>query len=224
MNLFHYASPQPFYGLAGRWWPWLAAWATVLGMAGLWLGLAVAPTDAQQGEGYRIIFVHVPAAWMSMVVYLAMAFWAAIGLIYNARLASMMACALAPTGALMTFLALWTGALWGQPTIITPFTLAGAMAPVTLAGGIAEHLAEAFAAIALIQTVRPGCPVLLGAGTPITDMQSGAAGFSGPELARGVVCVSQLARHYGLPIRALDRLKLQEELDAIGRMRADDEM
>jgi trimethylamine--corrinoid protein Co-methyltransferase len=91
----------------------------------------------------------------------------------------------------------------GQAPIVMPGALLGAMAPVTLAGGIAEHLAEAFAAIALIQTVNPGNPVLLGAGTPITDMQSGAAGFSGPELARGVVAVSQLARHYGLPIRAL---------------------
>ena len=83
---------------------------------GLWIGLVLAPTDAQQGEAYRIIFVHVPAAWMSMLVYLAMAFWAGVGLVFNARLASMMARALAPTGAVMTFLALWTGALWGRPT------------------------------------------------------------------------------------------------------------
>ncbi|MGI9117022.1 MAG: trimethylamine methyltransferase family protein [Gaiellales bacterium] len=99
--------------------------------------------------------------------------------------------------------AMMTLAGHGQAPIVMPGALLGAMAPVTLAGGIAQMLAEAFAAIALIQCVRPGCPVLLGAGTPITDMQSGAAGFSGPELARGVVCVSQLARHYGLPIRAL---------------------
>ena len=91
----------------------------------------------------------------------------------------------------------------GQAPIVMPGALLGAMAPVTLAGGIAQMLAEAFAAIALIQAVRPGCPVLLGAGTPITDMQSGAAGFRGPELARGVLCMSQLARHHGLPIRAL---------------------
>ncbi len=90
--------------------------AVVLGAAGLAIGLLVAPTDHQQGDAYRIIFVHVPAAWMSMVIYLAMAFWAAIGLMFNARLASMIAVALAPTGAWMTFLALWTGALWGKPT------------------------------------------------------------------------------------------------------------
>ena len=72
---FHYAGPQAFYGLAGRLWPWFAALATVLGVWGLWLGFMVAPADAQQGEGYRIIFVHVPVSWMSMLIYLAMAFW-----------------------------------------------------------------------------------------------------------------------------------------------------
>ena len=80
------------------------------------MGLLLAPTDAQQGDAYRIIFVHVPAAWMSMFIYLLVAFWAAIGLIFNARLASMLALSLAPTGALMTFIALFTGARWGKPT------------------------------------------------------------------------------------------------------------
>ena len=93
-----------------------AVLAAVLALAGLYIGLGVAPTDAQQGDAYRIIFVHVPAAWMSMVIYVAMAFWAGIGLVFNARLPAMLARALAPTGALMTFLALWTGALWGKPT------------------------------------------------------------------------------------------------------------
>ena len=91
----------------------------------------------------------------------------------------------------------------GQAPIVMPGALLGAMAPVSLAGGIAQLLAEAFAAIALIQVVNPGNPILLGIGTPITDMQSGAAGFSGPELARGVIAMGQLARHYGLPTRAL---------------------
>ena len=112
----HYASPSTFYVLAGRMLPWCWAIAAVAAVAGLVVGLLVAPTDAQQGDAYRIIFVHVPAAWMSMVIYLAMAFWAAVGLVLNTRLASMMARALAPTGALMTLLALWTGALWGKPT------------------------------------------------------------------------------------------------------------
>ena len=115
-NFFAYAAPQRFYPLAGRLVPWFAAAAALLAVAGLYIGLLVAPTDAQQGEAYRIIFVHVPTAWMSMVIYLAMAGWAGAGLVFNSRLSSMMACALAPTGALMTFLALWTGALWGKPT------------------------------------------------------------------------------------------------------------
>jgi heme exporter protein C len=115
-NFFAYAAPQRFYPLAGRLLPWFWAAAALLAVAGLYIGLLLAPTDAQQGEAYRIIFVHVPAAWMSMVIYLAMAGWAGAGLVFNSRLSSMMACALAPTGALMTFLALWTGALWGKPT------------------------------------------------------------------------------------------------------------
>lgn len=71
-----------------------------------------------------------------------------------------------------------------QAGIVMPGALLGAMAPVTMAGGIAQMLAEVFAAIALIQTVRPGAPVLLGVGLPITDMQSGAAGFAGPSWLR----------------------------------------
>ncbi|MCC7484873.1 MAG: cytochrome c biogenesis protein CcsA [Burkholderiales bacterium] len=116
MNWFRYASPQAFYPLAGRMIPWFLAAAALLAAAGLYLAFFVAPTDHQQGESYRIIFIHVPAAWMSMFVYLVMAFWAGVGLAFNTRLSAMMASALAPTGALMTFVALWTGALWGKPT------------------------------------------------------------------------------------------------------------
>ena len=116
VNWFYFAAPQRFYRLAGQLLPWCFMLASLLAVWGLYIGLWLAPTDAQQGEAYRIIFVHVPTAWMSMVVYLAMAGWAGVGLVFNSRLASMMACALAPTGALMTFLALWTGALWGKPT------------------------------------------------------------------------------------------------------------
>ena len=65
----------------------------------------MAPTDAQQGEAYRIIFIHVPAAWMAMLIYVVMAFWAGVGLVFNARLSGMWASALAPSGA-----------LWGKPT------------------------------------------------------------------------------------------------------------
>lgn len=111
-----YAAPSRFYGLAGALLPWCWAVALLFGAAGLYIGFLVAPTDFQQGESYRIIFIHVPAAWMSMLIYLIMAFWAAWGWMLNARMASMYARALAPTGALMTFIALWTGALWGKPT------------------------------------------------------------------------------------------------------------
>ena len=93
-----------------------ATLAALLAGAGLFVALFVAPTDATQGEAYRIIFIHVPAAWMSMFIYLVMACWSALGLGFNTRLSAMMAQALAPTGALMTVLALWTGALWGRPT------------------------------------------------------------------------------------------------------------
>jgi heme exporter protein C len=116
MNWFWYASPQTFYPLAGRMAPWFGAAAALLAIAGLYLGFFVAPTDAQQGEVYRIIYIHVPAAWMSMFIYLVMAFWAALGLAFNTRLSGMMSSALAPTGALFTFIALWTGSLWGRPT------------------------------------------------------------------------------------------------------------
>jgi len=115
INWFKFASPASFYPLAGRLIPYFAAAAVALLAAGLWLGLLVAPTDAQQGEGYRIIFVHVPASWMSMFIYCVMALWAALGLSFNTRLSGMMTSALAPTGALFAFLSLWTGALWGKP-------------------------------------------------------------------------------------------------------------
>ena len=115
-RFFQFAAPARFYALAGALIPWCWAAFAALAAIGLYIGFFVAPTDATQGEVYRIIFIHVPAAWMSMLLYLVMAFWAAIGWAFNARLASMMARALAPTGAMFTFLALWTGALWGKPT------------------------------------------------------------------------------------------------------------
>jgi heme exporter protein C len=110
------AAPPRFYAFAGAALPWCWATALLTGLIGLYIGFIVAPSDFQQGEAYRIIFIHVPAAWMSMLIYLALAFWAAWGWMLNARMASMYARALAPTGALFTFVALWTGALWGKPT------------------------------------------------------------------------------------------------------------
>jgi len=116
INWFRFSSPATFYPLAGAMIPWFAVAAAVLTIAGLYVGLVVAPTDFQQGEAYRIIFIHVPAAWMSMFLYVVMACWSALALGFNTRLSAMMAQAIAPTGAVMTFVALWTGAFWGRPT------------------------------------------------------------------------------------------------------------
>jgi len=116
MRFTTYAAPSRFHRLTTLLLPWLWATAALSAAAGLAVGLLHAPTDAQQGDAYRIIFIHVPAAWMSMVVYLAMAGWAAVGWIWRVRLASMLARALAPTGLVCTALALVTGAVWGKPT------------------------------------------------------------------------------------------------------------
>jgi heme exporter protein C len=116
VNWFKYASPASFLPVAGRLAPGFLAAAAILAAIGLYLGLVVAPTDFQQGDAYRIIFIHVPAAWMAMFIYVVMAGWSALALGYNTRLSAMMAQALAPTGAAMAFLALWTGAFWGRPT------------------------------------------------------------------------------------------------------------
>jgi len=116
MNWFYLASPSTFYRYAGFLAPYFFALAAVAGAAGLYMGFVVAPTDAQQGEVYRIIFVHVPASWMSMFLYFVMACYCALSLTFNTRLAAMMARAIAPTGAMFTFVALWTGSFWGRPT------------------------------------------------------------------------------------------------------------
>jgi len=116
VNFFYFSSPSTFYRLAGKMAPWFFALGAVLAAAGLYVGFVEAPTDATQGEVYRVIFIHVPAAWMSMFIYFIMACYGAMSLTFNSRLAAMMARALAPTGAMFTFVALWTGAFWGRPT------------------------------------------------------------------------------------------------------------
>ena len=109
------SSPKYFYGIAGRWIPWLGGACLLLTLAGLYQGLVVAPTDYQQGESYRIIYIHVPAAWMSLFIYMVMAGAGAIGLIWRIKLAEVIAISSAPIGASFTFLALITGSLWGKP-------------------------------------------------------------------------------------------------------------
>ncbi len=109
------ASPQAFYPLAGRMIPWLNSTAALLAVVGLTIGLLIVPTDPERGDVYRIVYVHAPAAWMSLVICIVMAMCSVTGLVLHERLPSMLASALAPTGALMAFIALWTGAMWGKP-------------------------------------------------------------------------------------------------------------
>jgi heme exporter protein C len=116
LRLTTFAAPLRFYALTGALLPWLWGGAALLGLVGLYLAFAVAPTDAVQGEAYRILYLHVPAAWLSMLLYLAMAFWAALGWVLRVRMAAVLARAIAPTGALFTALSLVSGSLWGQPT------------------------------------------------------------------------------------------------------------
>jgi heme exporter protein C len=113
--LHKFASPPHAYRLAGRLAPWFGWPAFLLIVAGLYGGLVLAPPDYLQGEGFRIVYVHAPSAWMSMFVYGTMAVAAAIGLVWRIKLAHALAAAAAPVGAWFTFAALATGALWGQP-------------------------------------------------------------------------------------------------------------
>ncbi len=108
-------SPPHFYRIAGKWIPWLSWLFLALLLGGLYGGLIEAPTDYQQGESYRIIFVHVPAAWMSLFIYVVMAFCGAVIIVWRMKLAEVVLISSAPIGASFTFLALVTGSLWGKP-------------------------------------------------------------------------------------------------------------
>ena len=115
IDIQYYANPTRFLRLSNVITPWLA-WLTVgLVATGLYLGLFASPPDYQQGESVRIMYVHVPAAWMAMFCYVSLAIAAAIGLIWRHTLADLTAKASAPIGAAFTFLALVTGSLWGKP-------------------------------------------------------------------------------------------------------------
>jgi heme exporter protein C len=120
MSIFRYAAPQRLLP-AGRADGALGSPVAAVSIAiGLYWGFFETPDQLggtnPQKEYYRIIFVHVPAAWMSMWLYFVLAVWSAIGLVFNTRLSFMMARAAAPTGAIFTFVALWTGAFWGRPS------------------------------------------------------------------------------------------------------------
>jgi heme exporter protein C len=109
------SSPVHFYRIAGKLAPWFGAFCALLLLAGLYGGLVLAPTDYQQGESYRIIFIHVPSAWMSMFIYVVMAIAGLISLVWRIKLAEVVVVSSAPIGASFTFLALVTGSLWGKP-------------------------------------------------------------------------------------------------------------
>ncbi|MEM6810645.1 MAG: heme ABC transporter permease CcmC [Pseudomonadota bacterium] len=109
------ASPPHFYRLAGLWAPWLMGAALILIAYSLYAGLVLAPPDYQQGDAFRIIYVHVPSAYLSLMAYTMMAVASAIGLVWRMKLAHAVAASAAPIGASFTFLALFTGSVWGRP-------------------------------------------------------------------------------------------------------------
>ena len=113
--MHRFANPGRFLRIADRIAPWLAAATVVATAVGLYWALIVSPPDYQQGESVRIMYVHVPAAWMALFCYICLAGAAAVGLIWKHPLADLAAKATAPVGAAFTFLALVTGALWGKP-------------------------------------------------------------------------------------------------------------
>ena len=108
-------APPAFLRFADRLAPWLGVGAVVLIGCGLAWGLLMAPADRIQGEGYRILYVHVPAAWLSLLIYVTMASAGVLALVWRIKLAELAVLASAPVGMSFTFLALVTGSLWGKP-------------------------------------------------------------------------------------------------------------
>ncbi|MBS3803712.1 MAG: heme ABC transporter permease CcmC [Oleiphilaceae bacterium] len=116
-QFFHkLGSPRWFYGIANRFMPWLLVMGLVLTLAGIVWGLAFAPQDYLQGNSYRIIFIHVPSAFLAQSIYVMMASAALVTLVWHMKLADVFVKAVAPVGAVLTFLALFTGSVWGKPT------------------------------------------------------------------------------------------------------------
>lgn len=113
--IHRFASPKYFYDTSAKMIPWFGWITVILLAAGLTGALFLSPPDYQQGESVRIIYVHVPAAWMSMFCYMTMTISAVIGLIWRIKLSEIVASVAAPIGAWFTFLALVTGSLWGKP-------------------------------------------------------------------------------------------------------------
>ncbi len=161
------AVPKFFYPFAGRLLPWLGWLAAGLLGLGAWWGLAVAPADYQQGDSYRIMFIHVPAAWLSMFTYMVMAGGAFVFLVWRMKLADMLAKCCAPLGASFTLLTLVTGSLWGKPMwgtwwawdarltseLVLLFLYLGLIA-LRLVDGAAQRAGRATALLALVGVVN----------------------------------------------------------------------
>ncbi|MBJ3814969.1 heme ABC transporter permease [Shimwellia pseudoproteus] len=113
--LHQLAIPERLYRLSGRWLPWLGGLSVLLLAVGLVWGFVYAPADYQQGQSYRIMYLHVPAAMWSMGIYAAMAIAAFIGLVWQMKMATLAVSAMAPVGMVYTFIALITGSAWGKP-------------------------------------------------------------------------------------------------------------
>lgn len=115
MNIHQILSPKYFFKTSGKLIPLLGSASLLLILSAAWIGLFVAPPDYQQGDSYRIMFIHVPSAWMSLLIYVMMALSGAIGLVWRVKLAEDLASSCAPIGAAFTALTLVTGSLWGKP-------------------------------------------------------------------------------------------------------------
>lgn len=113
--LHRLSSPPTFYRFAGVVWPWAMGLALLAGAIGLYGGLVLAPPDYQQGDAYRVIFIHVPSAWMSMFIYAVMAVASFVAVVWRIKLAEVVAMQSAPIGAAFTFITLVSGSLWGKP-------------------------------------------------------------------------------------------------------------
>ena len=116
LRWFHQlGSPPTFDRFAARWAPWAHALGAALMAVGMYMALFVVPADYQQGDSFRILYVHVPSAWMSMAIFALMALYAAIALIWRIKLCEILAMACAPSGAAFTLITLVTGSIWGKP-------------------------------------------------------------------------------------------------------------
>ena len=164
---YRLGSPRWFYQRSGQWLPWVSLAALLVLATGLVWGLAFAPEDARQGNSFRIIYIHVPAAFLAQSGYFIMAIAGAIGLIWKMKISYMVMKAAAPIGAALTFIALFTGAVWGKPTwgaywvwdaritsmLILLFLYAGVMA-LQYAYHSVDAASKASAILALVGTVN----------------------------------------------------------------------